>query len=218
MKRLKRKQLKSDEFVTTFGKIINLIKKWQREFKIGGAALLVVILAFLCVQFIQSKSLMKQNILLSDIFRLSSEINESPEKIIELENLSGKGRYSRIGYLKLGAYWFEQGDFAKAITQLNEIPDKKKDLIYYQAQDLLAQIFMEQKEYDRAIEIYEKIEEEEPDGYSLDTVLFHKAEALEDKGDTGLALSVYKKIQEDFPQTYFGMDASSKVIELEEKK
>ncbi len=218
MKRLIRKQLKSDEFVTTFGKVINFIKKWQREFKIGGVAILIAIFAFLCVQFIQSKTLKKQNILLSNIFRLSSEINENPEKITELENLSGKGRYSRMGFLKLGTYWFEQGDFAKALDQLEEIPSNKKDLIYYQAQDLKAQIFVEQENYDQAIEIYERIEEEEPDHYYLDAVLFHKAGALEDKGDTELALSVYKKIQEDFPQTYYGMDASSKVIELEEKK
>jgi len=218
MKRLKRKQLKSDEFVTTFGKVVNFMKKWKREFKIGGVALLIVIFAFLCMQFIQSKTLKKQNILLGDIFRLSSELNESPEKIVELENLAGNGKYSRLGFLKLGIYWFEQGDFVKALDQLNKIASKKKDLLYYQAQDLTAQIFGEQKDYDRAIEIYETIEKEEPDGYSLDALLFHKAETLEDKGDTELALAVYKKIQEDFPQTYYGMDASSKVIDLEEKK
>jgi len=173
---------------------------------------------FLCVQYIQSKTLKKQNILLDNIFQLSSELNESPEKITELENLSGKGKYARLGYIKLGTYWFEQGDFEKALDHLNKISSKIKDLIYYQAQDLIAQIFVEQKNYDRAIEIYEEIENEEPDEYSLDAVLFHKAEALEDKGDTELALSLFKKIQEDFPQTTFGMDASSKVIELEEKK
>lgn len=218
MKRLKRKQLKSDEFVTIFGKVINFMKKWKKEFKIGGIALFFAIIAFLCVQFIQSKTLKKQNILLADIFRLSSELDESPEKIVELENLSGNGKYSRLGFLKLGIYWFEQGDFAKALDQLNNISAKKKDLVYYQAQDLMAQIFGEQKNYDRAIEIYETIENEEPDGYSIDAVLFHKAEAFEDKGDMGLALAVYKKIQEDFPQTYYGMDAFSKVMELEEKK
>jgi len=137
---------------------------------------------------------------------------------VELESLSGNGKYSRLGFLKLGIYWFEQGDFAKALDQLNNISAKKKDLVYYQAQDLMAQIFGEQKNYDRAIEIYETIENEEPDGYSIDAVLFHKAEAFEDKGDMELALAVYKKIQEDFPQTYYGMDASSKVMELEEKK
>ena len=218
MKRLKRKQLKSDEFVTTFGKVVSFMKKWQREFKIGGIALLFAIFAFLCVQFVQSKTLKKQNILLGNIFRLSSEINENPEKIEELENLSGNGKYSRMGYLKLGAYWFEQGDFSKSLDQLDKISDKKKDLIYYQVQDLMAKVFVEQKNYNRAIEIYEEIEKENPDGYSLEAVLFHKAEALEDKGESELALTVYKKIQEDFPQTYYGMDASSKVLELEEKK
>ena len=218
MKRLYRKQLKTDEFVTTFGKVINFVKKWQREFKIGGVALIFAVFGFLCVQFIQSKTLKNQNVLLGDILRLRAELNENPEKIAELENLAGKGRYSRMGYLKLGTYWFEQGDFAKALDQLNLISAKKKDLIYYQAQDFMAQIYREQKNYDGAIAIYENIEKEEPDGYTLDAVLFHKAEVLEDKGDLELALSVYKKIQEDFPQTYFGMDASSKVLELEEKK
>ena len=218
MKRLKRKQLKSDELVTTFAKFINFAKKWKKEFKLGGVALLSVIFVFLCIQFIQSKALKKQNILLGDIFRLSSEINDNPEKIVELENLSGNGTYSRLGFLKLGAYWFEQGNFEKAIAQLNEIPGKKKDMVYYQAQDLMAQIYGAQKNYEKAIEIYETIEKEDPDGYSLDAVLFHKAEALEDKGDMELALVVYKKIQEDYPQTYYGMDASSKVIELEEIK
>jgi len=59
----------------------------------------------------------------------------------------------------LGAYWFEQGDFVKALDQLNKISAKKKDLLYYQAQNLTAQIFGEQKNYDRAIEKYQKIQE-----------------------------------------------------------
>ena len=218
MKRLKRKQLKSDEFVTTFGKVVNFIKKRQKEFKTGGMALLFAILAFLSVQYVQSQALKRQNSLLSDIFRVSSELSENPDKIAELENLAGKGKYASMGYLKLGTYWFEQGDFAKALEQLENIPKTKNDLIYYQALDLTAQIYGEQKDFDRAIEIYEKIEKEEPDNYALDAVLFRKAEALEEKGEKELALSVYKKIQEDFPQSGFGIDASTKVIELEEKK
>jgi len=52
MKRLKRKQLKSDEFVTTFGKVVNFMKKWQKEFKIGGAALLCALLClFVCAVY-----------------------------------------------------------------------------------------------------------------------------------------------------------------------
>ena len=218
MKRLKRKQLKSDEFVTTFSKVINFIRKRQKEFKTGVVALLFAIFAFLSVQFVQSQALKKQNTLLSQIFKLSSQLSENPDKIVELENLAGKGKYARMGYLKLGTYWFEQGDFAKSLEQLEKVPKSKNDLIYYQSQDLMAQIYIKQKDYDRAIEIYEKIEKEEPDDYSLDVVLFHKAEALEEKGEIGLALSVYKKIQEDYAQSGFGIDASTKVLELEEKK
>jgi tetratricopeptide (TPR) repeat protein len=218
MKRLKRKQLKEDEFVTTFNKIVNFLKKWKREFLMGGVALLCALLIFAGFQLIKSQNLKKQNILLNKIFQLSSELSENPDKIAELEELAGRGKYSRMAYLQLGIYWFEQGDFEKALAQLNNIPANKKDLLYYQAQDLAAQIYAEQEKYDEAIKVYEKIEEEKPKDYALDTVMFRKAEALEEKGDTEQALALYKKIQDNFPQTHFGRDASQKITQLEEKK
>jgi hypothetical protein len=44
------------------------------------------------------------------------------------------------------------------------------------------------------------------------------AEAHEGKGEFDVALELYKRVQADFTQTYYGVDASQKVTELEEKK
>ena len=41
------------------------------------------------------------------------------------------------------------------------------------------------------------------------------AEALEAKNDTAGALAIYKKLQEDYPRSYFGYEAAAKVRKLE---
>jgi tetratricopeptide (TPR) repeat protein len=112
----------------------------------------------------------------------------------------------------------ESGDLEKAEAYLKKVSDKKKDLSYYQAQDLLAQIYFKKGDYDKAIDIYQKIAKENPQEYTMDAVLFREAEAYEQKGNIDEALALYKKIQEDYPQTYFGYDASQKVQKLGEKK
>jgi tetratricopeptide (TPR) repeat protein len=101
---------------------------------------------------------------------------------------------------------------------LGQAQARAQDFIYYQAQDLLAQINARQKDYDGAIAIYTKIEEAKPEDYCLDVVLFHKAEALEAKGSQPEALAVYKKIQEQFPQSYYGYDAAERVRKIETSK
>ena len=63
-----------------------------------------------------------------------------------------------------------------------------------------------------------KLEKEKPGEYPLDAVLFHKASALELKGDIPGALAVYKKLQEEYTQTYYGYEASLKVGRLEAAK
>jgi tetratricopeptide (TPR) repeat protein len=98
------------------------------------------------------------------------------------------------------------------------MPERRKDLLYYQAKDLLAQIHFKRKNYDKAIEIYKKIEDEDPKDHSLDVILFHRAEVHEEKGEFEEALVLYKKIQEEFSQTFYGYDAAEKIRKLETKK
>lgn len=218
MKRLKRKQLKEDEFVTTITKIFDFAKKRSKELITGAVAIVCIIVVVLAVRIIQAHAVKKDSRLLADIIELDSQLRDDPNKVTELENLAGDGKFSRVAYLKLAAYWIEQGDAAKAKSYLERVPDRNKDLIYYQAQDLLGQIYIQTKEFDKAIDIYKKIEGENPSDYTLDPVLFHRAQAHEQKGEIEVALDLYKKLQDEFSQTFYGYDASQKVRELEGKK
>jgi predicted negative regulator of RcsB-dependent stress response len=218
MKRTTRKHLKEDKFQKTMTDIVDFSREHTKELTYAGVVVLLLALAFVVVQVIGAQKMKKENQVLDQILTLSSEIRQSPEKIEELEKLAGQGKFARIGYLELAKYWFEKEDFTKAQSYLDEIAKGSKDLVYYQAQDLMGQVYIHQKGYDKAIALYGKLEEKNPEKYFLDVILFHKAQAHEEKGETGEALTLYKRLQEEFAETYFGYDASAKVLELEGKK
>lgn len=218
MKRIKRKQLKEDEFVTTFNKVLRFARKRSRELIAIAIAVVLVIVVLVGVRLIKAHNIKKESHVLGEILELASNIKDSPENIQKLEDMAGKGKFTRIVYLLLASHWVENGDLEKAEAYLQRMSDKKKDLYYYQAQDLLAQIYIKKGDYDKAIAIYQKIVKENPREYAMDAVLFRQAEAYEQEGSIDEALALYKKIQKDYPQTYFGYDATQKAQKLEEKK
>ncbi len=213
-----RKRLKEDELVSTMTKLVDLAKKWSRQLIMGVTAVVVIVLAILISNAIKAQAVKRESSLLADIIEISTQLNDNPEKVAELEALAGNGKFSRIAYLKLAAFTIEQGDSGKAKSYLEKMTDDRKDITYYQAQDMLAQVFIRDKEYDKAIAIYKTIEEEGQKDYAFDAVLFHMAEAHEGKGELDIALEIYKRVQEEYAQSFYGFDASKKVTELEEKK
>jgi tetratricopeptide (TPR) repeat protein len=132
--------------------------------------------------------------------------------------MAGRGKPSREACLQLANYWIEKGEFAKAEAELKKIKDRPKDFIYFQGQDLLGQVYAHQKNYDRAIEIYKALENEASRDYLMDAVLFHRAEVHELMGQREEALLLYKRLQEEFPQSFYGYEASQKVMKQESGK
>lgn len=218
MKRIKRKQLKGDEFVTTISKLMRFLQERTKEIMAVVVLILFVIVAFTGIRIIKAQQNKKESRMLAQIFSLGSELNSKPENVQKLEELGGSGRFSRVAYIVLATHWIEKGELENAEASLDKMNKSPKDIFYYQGQDLLAQIYSKQKNYDKAIEIYQKIEEEDPKEYSLAIILFHRAEVLEEKGEIEEALAFYKRVQEEFPQAYYSVDASQKIRELEAKK
>lgn len=218
MKKVMKKRLKEDELVSTLAKALDFAKKRSRELFIAAVAVVAILLVFFISNIIKAQAIKKDSRILADILEISTQLKDNPDKIAELEALAGNGKFSRIAYLKIASYLIEHGDSEKARSYLEKIRGKRKDITYYQAQDMLAQVYIGDKEYDKAIEIYKSIEEEKRKDYALDAVLFHMAEAHEGKGELDVALELYKRVQADYTQTFYGFDASQKVTELEEKK
>jgi len=218
MKKKLRKRLKGDEFITIVNESIHFIKTNVKQFLFGAAGLVVILLVFLGVKYIQSKNIQKESLILGNIIKVTEELQDNPEKLAELEELGGTGKFTRLAYINAAVFSIEKSDFNKAMAFLKKIPESRKDIIYYQGQHLKARIYYMKKEYDKALEIYRKIEKEDPADYALDAVMFDMAEIYEEKGEIEQAFLIYNKIKDDFPQTYYGNEATQAIQKLEDKK
>jgi tetratricopeptide (TPR) repeat protein len=214
MKRTERHHLQENEMTHGLSWLMDFLKKWQKELTIVGGALVLVAVVFLALVLLRSHNQSVQSRIIGEISALAAEVGQKPEKLAELEKLADKGSSSRLANLELAKYWIERSDWTKAESALGRIPGSRKDLLYYQAEDLKARVALGTKAYDKAIAIYIKVRDEKPKVYPLDAVLFGLAESYELKGDTQEALDIYKKLQEDYAQTYFGYEASLKVNRL----
>ncbi|MFZ2053812.1 MAG: tetratricopeptide repeat protein [Candidatus Aminicenantales bacterium] len=218
MKKVIKKQLKEDEFVSTMNKVMHFFQTRTKEILIGIAAIAVIGLLYTGVRFIQAQQVKKESRLLSELLELRSTLSSKPENLATLEKIAGSGKYARLGYVLLATYWVENNDLENAKEALGKISSTPQDFIYFQSRDLLAQVNALQKNYDESIALFNEIEGAKPKSYPPDAVLFHKAEALEAKGDKPEALALYKKIQDEFPQSYFGYDAAERARKIEAAK
>lgn len=218
MKKKVKKQLKGDEFISVINKIIHFVKSRTKQIIAAGLGIVVIINIFLGIKYMQTQGSKKQSQILADIVQLSDELEGDPVKLNELEKIGGSGKFSRLAYIKIAVFSYEQGELDKALNALENIPTYKKDLIYYQAMDLKARVYAAQDKHDQALAVYQGIEDENPKDYALDVVLFKKAKILLEQGKQQEALALFTKIQEDFPQTFYGYEATQEAAKIEEKK
>jgi predicted negative regulator of RcsB-dependent stress response len=218
MKRSFKKQLKEDVFVDDVNKFWHIIQKWRREIITAAIALGAVAILFLGFQFLKSQQAGKASRELGAILDIRTSLAKNPQDVAKLEQAAAKGKFARVASISLATHWIEQGQLDKAQAALAAVKESPKDYFYYQAQDLVAQVAILKREYDKAIAVLKKIEDEKPKDYILDAVMFHHAEALEKKGSPSEALALYKKLQEEYAQSYFGYDASLRAKKLETAK
>jgi len=218
MKKKVKRQLKTDEFANLMSRIFDFFKSNQREFTIAGAAVLVIALVFLSVRYVQAVNSRKQSEILGQILQLESEIKDNPDSLVELEQMAGKGKFGRLAAIKAAALNFERGRTGKALELLQSVPSAPKDMVYYQARDLLGQVYFSQQQYDEALAVFSEIERENPRVYPMDIILYRKARVLAARNDVDLAIEAFTKLQTDFPNSYYGYEATREAQKLEEKK
>jgi len=214
MKRTERHHLQEDEMVHGLSWLMDFAKKYRREIFIVAGALVVAAVVLGALLLVRAHGRTVQSRAIGEVGALAAAAVDKPEKLADLEKLAEKGRTARLANLELARYWAERGDWAKADSYAARIPDGRKDLFHYQAEDLKAQIALGKKDYDKAIAIYKKAIDEKPEAYPIDALLYRLAESHELKGETKEALDLYKKLQEEHAQSYYGYEASLKASRL----
>lgn len=214
MKRTERHHLKEDEVRMGLDWFIHIYETWQREILIGAGVAALAVLILLGLFLVRSHAETVQSQAIGEVVALSQDLPTKPENLAKLEALAAKGPAVRLACLELAGYWTGKGDYAKAESSLARIPAAPKDLLYYQAQDLKAQVFVRKKDYAKAAAIYQALRDEKPKAYPLDAILFHLAEVYELQGQKKEALDLYTRLQSEYNQTYYGYEASTKASRL----
>ncbi len=214
MKRTERHHLKENEMQEGFSWFVEFYEKYKREILIAGVVAAFAIVVFAVLFLIRSQAQAVRSRAVGEVVSLAQELEAKPANLSRLETLASGGTATRLACLELAGYWAGKGDAAKAESYLGRIPAAPKDDVYYQAEDLKAQLLIQKKEYDKAIAVYRKVREEKPKAYPLDAILFHLAEAYELKGQTKEALDLYTTLQSEYTQTYYGYEASMKAARL----
>ncbi len=218
MKRAERHHLKEDDMAQGVHWLVAFFQNYRREITIVAAAVVFAAVVFAGLLAVRAHARSVRSKAVGEVTVLAAEVSQKPEKLADLEKLAAKGRTARLAGLELAKYYAEKSDWARSESYLGKLPSGPKDLLYYQAEDLKAQIALGKKDFDAAIAIYKKIADEKPKVYPIDATLFHLAESQELKGETAAALELYKKLQADYAQSYFGYEASLKVGKLEARK
>ena len=217
MKRTERHHLKEDEMAHGLSWLVDFFNKFKREITIVAGAVAFAAVVFGALLIVRAHGRSVQSRAIGEVGDLAAAAVDKPEKLADLEKLAGKARTARLANLELARYWAERGDWAKAESFAGRIPDGRKDLLHFQAEDLKAQIALGRKDFDKAIAIYKKAIDEKPEAYPVDALLFHLAESHELKGETPAAIDLYKKLQAEHAQSYYGYEASLKAGRLGQK-
>ncbi|MBC7364141.1 MAG: tetratricopeptide repeat protein [Candidatus Aminicenantes bacterium] len=218
MKRTERKQLKEDELATGLSRFLKWAKQHEKEFMALAIGLAVILVVVVAVNLVINYQRSREASYLSEVLTLRAELDKKPENLEKLQQMTRKTRYGRIASLILASYYLEKNEVQKAEEILAAVKDKGRDLIHYQIVDLYAQIKIKKGQYDEAINLYRQIEKEKPKSYPLDVILFHLAEAYEKKGEIQNALQIYRDLQANYQNTYFGYQAALKAMQLESSR
>lgn len=218
MKKTERHHLKEDEMVHGVHWLVAFFRTYSREIYIVAGAVALALLVFGALVLIRSNARSLKSKAIGEVTALASDLDGKPGLVAELDKLAAGGRGARLANLELARYYAEKSDWAKADSYLARLSSGPQDLLYYQAQDLRGQVAAGRKDFDAAIAIYRKIIDAKPQAYPVDAALYHLAQCQELKGDTAAAVELYKKLQTEYPQSYYGYEASLKAGKLEARK
>lgn len=232
-KRITRKQMKKDEFVSTVSKMAMYVEEHWKPFVYGAGALVVLILIiFLSVVYMQHREEKLKQALNKGIEYFHAPITGGSEELAVIAGPSfttEKERYeealkifqeiledaprSKVSSLALyysGLSHFHLEMHQEAAADLEKFLERANEtLLRDVAQSALAQAYFKQENYDGSATIWSEIAEDQTSLYPRSDALLHLAETKNAQGNKEEALKIYKKIVEEFPGTTAAMTASN---------
>ena len=208
--KMTRHQLKEqDEITTSLQRVTDFAFNRRRELIIGGATLLVVVLAVIGWSLYSSSRNTKAQIQLSQAIRVYDDTTKPDKERYEATIVEAQKTIDQYGSLSVGPiaqYYIGLsheglGDTAKAVENLQATVDRGDATIKGVAQFALAGIHKRHGDSPKAVAVYKELYDSGI--YSKAAVAFELATLYEATEQPSQAVDYYQKLVAEFPESPF---------------
>lgn len=232
-RRITRKQMKKDEFVSTVSKLTIYVEEHWKAFTYGlGALAAVVLVIFVSITYMQYREQKLKQTLNRGIEYFHSPIaGESEQTVLAIgpsfetekekleealkifQEIIDDAPRSNVAPLALyysGLSHFHLEMYEQAALDLEKFLEQGEEtLLRDVARSSLAQAYFKQENYEASAKVWSELAEDQTALYPRAEALLHLAEVKAASGNTEEALEIYKKIVDEYPGTVAAMEASN---------
>ena len=144
-----------------------------------------------------------------------------PSSYAPLEEFANKYKTKPAGVYAnfvLGTALAQQGDYLKAEVFYNQALKYANAEFGAMITNAYIANTLEAGDFERAVALADEFIAKNPTHFSIPQITLYKALALELSGKIDEAKTIYKSIEEDYPQTYYSAIATAKLTPKEEPK
>ena len=233
-RRITRKEMKRDEFVTAMGKVSSWMEEHVREaLLLGGAAIVLVIGSIFFFQYMDQREVKASALLGRGMDMLHASVkgdgstpspgtlsyNTEQEKfqavIGQMDSLIQSYPRSKAGRLALyykGLAQVGLGRKEEAVKTLNEFVDSNSgNYAVPMAQATMAQLLQDSGQGQKAFEIFEQLSKESTGTYPPQAALLGMGRCLEGMGKKDEARKIYERLTKEYPDSEYSREAQERL-------
>jgi TolA-binding protein len=216
-KRITKRQLKEDKFITYYFKTLDFVEKNSRQILTGVGTVLVLSIA---VFIYSQKQATKENEALVELSKATKEYAsanfQNAETILKnlLENYGGTNS-GELAQFYLGNTYFELENYTEAEKYYREFANDTDDpVLGASSLSGLAACLEEQGKFAEAAELYKQTAEKYRDAVFAPENLYHSARCFILAGQQDMARSVLNRLIEEYSDASIENDAQVLLAEL----
>jgi predicted negative regulator of RcsB-dependent stress response len=219
MKKKEKVHLKEDPFQIFIEKTIEKLRKYSRIILTSFIAIIIVIMIFLLLKYLNIGSISAENNLYSEAIKIQeSKTLSLDEKINQLEQLKPRKGISSSIQLFLASLYFEKGDLIKSKEVLGNFQESDIQLINEKKTLLEAEILNASDKGTEALDQLHKMYTDPDCQITKDYLLLKMARIQIKTGQIETASINLKKITEEFPRSTYRQDAQELLTQIGSKE